>query len=159
MNEPKLKTRDLTIGAFFETLQLEFLVCELRARIYPDKHKEYWNNIAKNKKEKILDISKRNGDLPCIFSHASIKEGYKKKIFPEIGFPKFIYRDEKQRERQEKWDWVNYFSQGCSVKVFDEGFYVGLGEIKQINYENKTAIVVIESEEKELSLHSLTRLL
>jgi hypothetical protein len=36
---------------------------------------------------------------------------------------------------------------------------VGLGEVKRVDYENKTAIVLFENEEKELSLHTLTRLI
>jgi hypothetical protein len=155
----KLKTRDLSAAQFFETLQLEYLICELRAKIYPQKHKDYWRGIAENKKERILDISKRNHDLPCIFSHSFIKEDFQKKVFPEVGFPKFIYRDEAQRLRQERWDWVNYYSVGCSVRIYDNSFFVGLGEVKRVDYENKTAIVLFENEEKELSLHTLTRLI
>lgn len=155
------KTRDLSLANFFDILQKEYIMCEFRARIYPASHKEYWLNIAGQKKEKIKDISNRNHSLPCIFSLKEIKDSLSKTLFPEIGPPLFIYRDEQQRSKIERWDYLNYYSKGASVKIYTskDGFFESLGEIKKTNYENKTAIVLVNNEEKELSLTLLTRLL
>ena|SRR6266478_5669375 len=78
------KSRDLSVFQLFEILQEEFLICELRSRIYPiSKHQEYWKQTMEKKKEKILDIAKRNS-LPCIFDDHRIKQDLKKELFLKL---------------------------------------------------------------------------
>ena len=55
------KSRNLSVVELFEILQSEYVVCELRAKIYPlDKHKDYWRDLMEKKRTKIIDIAKKN---------------------------------------------------------------------------------------------------
>lgn len=137
------KTRDLSVLQLFEILQEEYIVCELRAIIYPlQKHKDYWKETMEKKKEKIVDISRRNS-LPCIFDDKRIKEDYQRKVIPEVGYPKFLYRDSNQQLIQEKWDLHNYYSQGTEVKVFNDGGIEEKGIIVSVNFNRREASIKI----------------
>lgn len=155
------KSRELSVFSLFEILQEEYIVCELRTKIYPfQKHKEYWLGVMDKKKEKIIDIAKRNS-LPCIFDDKRIKQDFEKRIIPDIGFPKFLYRNENQRLMQEKWDIHNYYAVNSEVKVLDENGKVIVGVIKQVSLNEKRIKIKIHNSENEtqFDLETVTRIL
>lgn len=154
------KSRHQTLNEFFEILQQEFIICELRAKIYPlEKHKEYWRGLMLKKKEKIIDIAKKNS-LFSIFDDDRIKLDYDRKIIPEIGFPNFIYKDDAQRLLQEKWDIHNYYLPGTEVKVYDkDSLKMRNGVIKIVDLPSQRIIIYFDKEEKSYDLELVTRVL
>lgn len=157
MNETT-KTRHLSIYDFFEVLQTEYVVCELRVKIYPiQAHKEYWGNAAGKKKEKIIDIAKRN-NLPSIFDDRRMREGVDRKIFKENGFPNFIYKDEAQRLRQEKWDLHNYYALNEEVKIIEGGKII-IATISKFYPDLNAVDVSIGSEIRTFNIDLVTRVL
>lgn len=155
------KTRDLSVFQLFDVLQEEFIVCELRIKIYPmQKHKDYWIDLSQKKKEKILDISKRNF-LPSIFDDKRIKQDFERRIIPDIGYPKFLYKDATQRLIQEKWDLHNYYTRGSEVKVMDDTGRILNGSIISVNLNNRTARIQIKDIDicESYSFDIITRIL
>ena len=95
--EQSTKTRDISIYTFFEKLQEEWVVAELRYKIYPKKKdREFWKKVMEGKKEKINNIADRNA-IPSIFSNNEIKQVLYQRIYTEGGLPNFIYKNEDQR--------------------------------------------------------------
>lgn len=157
-NQGSNKTRNLTVVQLFEILQKEYIVCELRALIYPhEKHKQYWRDLMQKKKEKIIDIAQRNS-LFSIFDDKRVKVDYDKKIIPESGFPNFIYKDDTQRFLQEKWDIHNYYLPGEKVKICDEQ-YTTEGIIKSVDLALRSIKINTNSGLIECDLNSVTRIL
>ena len=90
-NKENRKSRDLTLTELFDILQKEYIVFELRAKIYPQNHhRTFWLELASKKKEKIISIGHRHKFI-SIFDFAEIKEKYYNEIVPKVGFPNFIY--------------------------------------------------------------------
>lgn len=116
--------RKLTIYQYFEVLQIEYIVANLRSKIYRlAKDKEYWNKVKENKKVKIEEISNRNS-LPNIFSDSSMKEDIERMIFNEYTHPNFHYKDEEQKATQGYYDLLYYYYVGAEVS------YNLFGEVK-----------------------------
>lgn len=154
------KSRNLSVVELFEILQSEYVVCELRAKIYPlDKHKDYWRDLMEKKRTKIIDIAKKNA-LFSIFDDGRIKADYDKKIIPDLGFPNFIYKDDAQRLLQEKWDIHNYYLPNAEVTVYDPDYSKFVrGVIKSVDFANQKIKVEINTTIKEFDLESITRVL
>lgn len=156
VNKAINKTRDLSVLQLFEILQLEYIVCEIRYKIYPVSItnrggtvvylRDYWKKIMEGKKERILDIAKRKF-LPCIFDDNRIKEDFRNKIIPKIGYPKFIYKDSTQQLIQEKWDLHNYYARNCDVRVINNEGKTLVGNIVYVNFNEKIVKVAIKDSE------------
>lgn len=118
MNERQnFKDKDQSIFEFYEALQMEYLICELRRKIYPrDKDKKYYGKISSFKESKIRDISERN-HLPSIFSSEDTRKDISSKIFGEFGLPKFSYRNENERLELQPKDVYYYYNKGVEVRV------------------------------------------
>ena len=160
INKSTAKTRELTVFQLFEILQEEYIVCELRAKIYPlQKHKDYWINTMKMKKEKILDIARKNS-LPCLFDNDNLKRDFTNRVIPEIGYPKFLYKDQHQQLLQEKWDLHNYYIRDAEVTVMDEEGKTHKGTIITVNFnEKKINIKLTTGLVEEFVIDTVTRVL
>lgn len=121
------KDKDLSIFEFYETLQKEYIVCELRKKIYPrDKDKRYYGKTAEFKESKIKDISERN-QLPSIFNSESVKKDITGRVFSEFGMPNFMYRNNAEKLELKPKDIYYYYNEGVEVKVKTEaGVKVGV---------------------------------
>ncbi len=121
------KDKDQSIYEFYETLQKEYIVCDLRKKIYPrEKDKRYYERTLKFKEGKIIDISERN-QLPSIFNSESVKKDIVGKIFNEFGLPNFIYRNEAEKQELRNKDIYHYYGEGVEVKVKSEdGIKIGV---------------------------------
>lgn len=155
------KSRNLSTFQFFEQLQLEYIVAELRKKIYPSvKDKNYYKRVMKFKKEKIEDISTRN-TLPSIFTDLSCKDDLYKRVYNEIGPPTFYYRDEDHKNEFGEQDLANYFLVGSEVKVHrgdDKG--ISIGRIELANLEAGLVLIKLgESEIKNFDIKRVTRIL
>lgn len=154
-----IKSRNLSTFRFFEQLQLEYIVAELRKKIYPSvKDKGYYKKVMKFKKEKIEDICSRNS-LPSIFTDPAQKEELYKYVYREIGPPLFLYRDKKHEEEFSFQDLTNYYLVGSEVKVYKDGKVI-IGRIEAVNLEAGLVVVKFESGEMEnFDIEVVTRIL
>lgn len=154
------KSRDLSIIEYLERLQLEYVVAELRRKIYPKKRdKEYYERVMEGKREKIEDICTRNS-LDSIFSDKDILSHYYKRVYG-TGRPDFTYRNEKERLRLEEKDIENYYFIGESFKVkISENDYK-IGELKSIDLENEVARLKLRYQENIVtaSIDNISRIL
>lgn len=145
----------------FDVIQQEYLICLLRVKIYPlAKHKTYWANLAKMKKEKILDL-KRKYNLISIFDDEKIRAHYKEKIYNKQGLPNFYYPSEKIEQQQRYWDTKNYFALGCNVNFVDvnDSFKVKEGVIDSLFLEKRTILIQHEDKMLELNFDDVSRII
>lgn len=164
-NVLKTKSRNLSIIQFYKILQLEAIVAELRCKIYSKiKDKNYWKGVYEHKKSTILDISSRNQvnnqPLPSIFSDDEIMAEYKKEIFGEGGYPKFIYKNLEQENSQSYYDHLNYYSKGADVScIYFSSFK--LGKVKHHQPQSKVVTVIFDdiASEVELPITDVTRII
>ena len=164
------KSRHLDSFTYFEVIQKEYIVCELRSKIYPKRSKsrhvyrdrEYFKNVMRGKREKILDFAQRN-HMPTIFDSDKIKQQIIEQIYLKRGLPQFIYRDSEEQSRLETLDRRFYYSISAPIKVFlnelDNEFDVG--EIKHFDNENDIVKVHIRnsSEVRTVSCKNVCRIL
>lgn len=150
--EVKFKSRSLTFMEYFENLQREYIVAELRYKIYVSgKDKKYYlEREMAGKKLTIEDISLRN-NLKNIFSSQERREKYMKEIYNEIGLPNFIYRDHTDREKRSISDILNYFQRGILVDVVIDD-RKERGKIVFVNLDSKTVLIKIESSGVKMSV-------
>lgn len=136
------KSRHISLFEFFEQLQLEYLVAELRAKIYTKtKDKRFWKDrVMVGKREKIDDIIGRNVSLVSIFNNDEERKRLSSLIYPDFGLPNFFYRDEEQRLELEIKDFYNYFKKNSEVLV------------KTDNRESKPATLLFVTGDKEYAL-------
>lgn len=119
-----LMERKLSTYQYFEILQVEWLVADLRCRIYSDdKDRTYWNKVREGKKAKINNIADKNR-LPTIFTDEELKRDLENRIFNDYSYPNFHYKDENQKKSQGYWDLLHYYSKDTEVR------YELLGEVK-----------------------------
>lgn len=152
-------SRKLNVYELFDILQQEYIICQLRAKIYLKPHlKEYWSKVSEGKRQKVLDIAKRNS-LPCIFDHKEIENDYSKKVFRKRGYPNFYYTSEEVKNQQEYWDLWNYYYKKSPVKIFFDDKEPEIGEIVKNNIELKQVTVAIDGREYLVSMDDVTRIL
>ncbi len=153
------KSRDQSLYDYLECLQLEYIVCELRRKIYSKrKDKDYYQRTMDRKTEKINDIAGRNR-LPTIFTDAEIKERLYEQIYPEQGYPRFVYSDSDREELEEK-DCANYYRTGAEVRVqFEDSIEVGV--IEEFYPKQKIVHVRIKKQQEAhpYTLSRVTRIL
>lgn len=158
------KSRDQKFYEFFETLQKEWIVAELRRKIYSNSQKKKKSEeIMRGKFAKIKDIAIRNrlatifpemGDIdPCFYDEQLRKKLYDE-IYPEKGFPNFIYRDDKHKDQLEKYDIKNYFWLGSEFKTCE-----GIGTLQSYNWLQKLAYIKVGSETLEFKIDDVRRIL
>jgi hypothetical protein len=151
-----MKSRDISILDFFNTLQHEYFCAELRSKIYTKQaDKDYWKTIMQHKKNKIQDIAIRN-KLKSIFSD---NKEYQK-VFDSIlcfGVPNFIYRDFHQKRKLENRDLYFYFQPGSDVKFMHNDQEL-TGKIKHYDLENKTVEISYLSEILTINIVNVCRI-
>ena len=154
------KSRDLSIIEYFERLQIEYVVAELRRKIYPKKRdKEYYERVMDGKREKIEDISSRNG-LDSIFTDKEVLAHYYGKVYSE-GLPNFTYRSKKERDLLEESDLQNYYFLGESFKVKVSENDYKIGELKDFDLKSGVAKIKLRYDEKVIncSIKNISRIL
>lgn len=162
--ENKRKSRDQKFYEYFITLQKEFIVAEIRKKIYPDlKGKEKSEEIMKGKKKKIFDIAMKN-NLKTIFPDMKVglitlyDEQLRIDLYREIygngGLPDFIYRDDHQKQKLGFKDKKCYFYLGSDVSVED-----GIGTIQQVDFENDLCYIKTKNGVSKYPMNKITRIL
>lgn len=127
------KTRNLPVYDYLRQLQKEYVVAELRKKIYPGfKDKAYYTRVMEGKERKILDIATRNS-LPTIFTDRDLRTEIYHLIYKEKGYPNFTYRDELEAESLMDLDRLYYYMNNSQVKFFVNG-KMKIGTIVNVDF-------------------------
>ena len=140
----KPKDRHISILDYFNVLQSEYLLYELRSKIYPSSEdKVKFKEVLFFKKQKIEDISSKN-DLVSIFETDEFRKEKLNELFGGNCVPSVF----------SKRDTYFYYSIGSDFS------FKGVG-VKLYSYdlENQTAIVLKGSEKVLLDLLDIRRIL
>jgi hypothetical protein len=147
------KDRDIPITEYLDVLQKEFLVAEIRHKIYSKiNDKQFWEKVMKGKKRKIEDICFRN-KIDNIFTSDEEKRRMYSVVYNEHGLPNFNYKDDVQRFGNgeypglEQTDIENYYSFDSEVRVDVNGKRV-FGKIT--GYTENRELILVESESIEV---------
>lgn len=157
----KQKSRHQSLYEYLECLQLEYITCELRKKVYfKRKDKSYYSKTMDRKKIKIEDIAERN-HLPTIFNDDKIKEGMYSLVYKEHGYPEFIYNSEEDKVEFLEKDKENYYLKGSEVRVLMEDGYVEVGTIEDSFFDEEIAHVKLRNhpETKPYPMDRVTRIL
>lgn len=158
------KSRNQKFSEYFIILQKEYIVAELRKKIYPDvTGKQKSQQIMEGKKKKILDIAMRNG-LKTIFIDLKLgdislyDEDLRVRLYREIygsgGLPNFIYRDEKQKSRLRPKDKNCYFMPGSEILTPD-----GIGNLQNTDFDKEVCYVKIKGKNVKYEINDIRRIL
>lgn len=158
------KSRDQKFYEFFLILQKEYIVAELRKKIYPDAiGKAKSEEIMKGKKKKIFDIAMKNS-LKTIFPKMKLgteslyDEELRVKLYKEVygeNYPNFIYRDENQKMKLGSKDRNCYYMLGCEIKTNDDL----IGSLQDVDFETEKCWVKVNGDIKEYNLDEIRRIL
>lgn len=155
----KKKTRYLSTYEFYEAVQIEYICCVLRARIYPKpKDKEYWNRVAEGKKNTIESISSRNGNLPSIFTDSDLLSALQRRVYREETYPCFVYKDESHKLSQEYFDLLYYYYKGVEVR-FDIGLGVQIGKVCKYTPFDKKILIDCKGEQVQIPVDKVVRII
>lgn len=135
-----VKTRDLSYYQYYTQLQLEYIVAELRKKIYPSqKDKLYYQKVMDGKKRIIQDISLRNS-LKSIFSCEEEKRDKYSQIYTSP-YPNFLYKDKEDKENRQYKDKIFYYMAGSEINIaFPDGINK-IGKLKYATFKVATAEV------------------
>lgn len=160
----KRKSRDQGFYEFFIILQKEYIVAELRKKIYPDlKGKAKSEEIMVGKKKKIFDIAMKN-NLKTIFQDMKLGEIslYDEKLRTELyrdvygdNYPNFIYRDSVQEERLAEKDKKCYYAIGSEMNVHE----VGVGTFQDVDFEKNICWVKVNGKINQFTVNQVSRVL
>jgi hypothetical protein len=158
-NKNKNKTRNLSYLKYFEQLQLEYIIVELRKKIYPSlKDKQYYERVMRGKKDIIEDLAIRNS-LKSIFNDKEKRIEKYRQIYNKIGYPNFIYKDERDKEMFEIKDKKNYYMTDSDFKI-TIGEKEKFGILKTVSFLTQTAEIDLGNDELNIfDLNLITRIL
>ena len=156
MNQIVKSSRKLSLLELLKILQYEYLCCDIRIITYVnEKHRDYWAKIASFKKEKIINIAKKK-EVESIFSDERLMNNMKSTIYAGFGLPAFMYKDEADRERQEKWDVLNFFYKNNKVTAHTtKGKFEAI--IIYVDVLKKSIIVDIKGEDVIIEFEQISR--
>jgi hypothetical protein len=142
----KEKTRNLSTFDYLEVLSSEYVVAEIRKKIYPhSKDKAFYAKTMSHKRAKIEDIASRNS-LPTMFNDTKVKEAIYSRIIPAFGLPNFSYKNEEVRAELEAKDIANYYAQDGEVKVMQKDTSLKFGVLCNANVNTGVAYVMYKGE-------------
>jgi len=153
-----MKNRTQSFNDFFACLQREYLVAELRYKIYEKpKDKDYYlHREMEGKKKTIESIAARN-NFPSIFTDSWLMERYRSEIYTDWGLPNFVYRSEEDRLNRRNNDMIAYFHKGIKVRVkMDNDIQEGI--VVWSHPETMTTEVFLGKETMECSFDNLQRI-
>lgn len=146
------KSRDLPILDYYEILQKEYIVAELRRKIYPSKRdKDYYERVMDGKREKIEDIATRNG-LPSIFTDDDMKERYYDSVYGD-SFPDFVYKSDREEQQLAPKDKSNYYQEGEDFKITTGDDEFKFGTLISVDHDKEVAKLKVRYEEEVMTAH------
>ena len=161
----KRKSRDQELYEYFITLQKEYIVAEIRKKIYPDiKGKKKSIEIMEGKRIKICDIAAKNS-LKTIFpelvmGNASLYDedlrfNLYREVYGDFGLPNFIYRDEVQEQKLAWKDRKYYFMIGAEIRTIDGH----IGSIQYVDLDKGEVYAKVRGDIKMYGLNEVSRIL
>ena len=155
------KSRDQSLYSYLECLQLEYITCELRKKIYfKKKDKAFYQRTMERKAEKVKDISGRNF-LSTIFNDEAVKDAMYARVYREHGFPDFAYNSDSDVIEFAQKDKEYYYSENAEVRVLMEEDKVEVGVITERYFDKGLIHVRLRGREesKPYPLARVTRIL
>lgn len=152
------KSRNLSTFQFFEMLQIEWLVADLRFRLsVRSKDKSYWYRVKEGKKQTFEVIAEKN-QLPTILTDSDLKTVLESKIYNPKTYPNFHYKDESNKQLQGYWDMQHYYQIGTEVRFeyFDE---VCVGKVKSFQPLGTQIEIEYNNELLKLPISEVSRIL
>lgn len=139
-----LEGRDISMLDYFNVLQVEYLLYELRTKIYPSKSdKERYKEVLEFKKEKIEDISGKN-ELRTIFNSVGKLDEINAMFYNDFGIPKGM----SNRDR------YFYYFVGADFSYKGEGV-----KLLSYNFREGTAVVKRGDDEISVDITQIKRIL
>jgi hypothetical protein len=134
-----MKSRDVSTLDYLEVLQEEFICAVIRSKIYPRlSDKRHYEKVTEGKREKIVDIAKRNS-LITIFDDKDEYLEYWLKTVKSFGFPNFTYNQEYNNSKS------HFPYKGTIVEILDESSSFKYAVSHHVDFENQQ-VSVIEKE-------------
>jgi hypothetical protein len=128
-----MNNRNLSILDYLKQLQLEYLLYELRIKIYPkSEDKKQYKKILDYKENKILDICKKNS-LDNMFTNGEILKEIESDFYDQFGNPKELTKRDK----------YFYFWIGSDFS------YAGRG-VKLVSYDLQSLTCKVQDYKKEV---------
>lgn len=151
------KSRNLPVLELLARLEVEYVVWELRRKIYPERRmKDYYEKGMAMKKERILDISLRN-NISNLFTDENRRQRAYSEVYGESGFPNFHYKDECLKEMLHNKDITNYYCVGCDVRIEGSKEF---GKIFSVDFDKEEIIIIFNNNSKQKFLiNKITRIL
>lgn len=156
--DKKSKSRKQTVYEFFQTLQIEWIVADLRSRIYPQSSdKAFWSKVKQGKQVIIENIAEKNL-LPTIFTDSEMKRALENTVYREKGVPKFLYKNEDHERIQKPLDLAYYYAKETDVRfeVFGDQ---KVGKVKSYIPFASTIVVAYDDQEISLPVDEVTRVI
>ena len=128
------KSRNISVGDYLNRLQVEYLIYEMRSKIYPgNEDKEKFKQIMNYKRIKIEDISEKN-ELDSIFTSTLLKKNLIDNLFKD----KFVPDDFHGKDR------YYYLFKGSEFSMNGK-----IVKIVSYDLHYETAIIEFENKEKK----------
>ena len=152
------KTGRLSRLEYLDVLQTEYVVAELRKKIYPKKKdRDYLLRVLEGKKDKIQNICMKDG-LPSLFTNDLVRLSFYKSVYGDIGYPDFHYKDADNKEEFYERDFHYYYWSGTDFKVNETG-EIKVGKLSSIDRDNSIVHIKIkgDSETRQFKMESASR--
>lgn len=158
MTDKTQQERHISTLDYFNRLQEEYFICNLRARIYPRvKDKSYWRKVAEFKKDKIESIAERN-NLASIFSDVGVHSEIYFKTIPTSCYPNFTYKTEDYVTKDN--DFIHYYAIDSDVKIVEDwDKFSETGILISIDLEENTGKVKTSKGTIESDLTKIVRII
>lgn len=155
----KEKSRSIGIYDYFKALQLEWIIADLRLRLYPKpKDKEFWKKVRDGKKITIESIADKN-TLPTIFTDDEMLNDFNNMVFRQQSYPNFFYKDDNNKNSQGYYDLLYYYAKGADVRCNING-EIKVGKVKTFNpIEKHMMIKLLDESEVKVHIDEVTRIL
>lgn len=154
------KTRHLSTYKYLQVLQLEYIVAELRRKVYvKSKDKAFYKRVLEGKEQKIKDICLRNS-LPSLFTNDEEKANCYAEVYKPFGYPEFYYKNDEQVQEFKAKDFYYYYYKGSDFRVNDDG-ETRVGTLSSVDEENQVAYIKLKGEEfdKPCSIEMVARII
>lgn len=154
-----MKSRNLPIVEYLDQLQKEYVMYEIRSKIYKEKKDVvYFKNGLDLKKQKIEDISLRN-NIKNIFNSVELKNHFYQLINSFDG-PLFEYRDLMQKRRLLDSDINYYYSINSDIKIKEQDLVL-IGKIKTVDFSKKVCLCSVKGykEDRFVTFNNISRII
>lgn len=139
-----MKDRNISIADYLSRLQIEYIIYELRSKIYPAaEDKEKFKEVMGLKRMKIEDISEKN-NLQTIFTSTLIKNNLMNSLFED----KFVPDDFHGKDK--------YF---YLYKNTDFSYKGNIVKLISYDLHYETAIIATNGKQTEVNLVEIRRIL